>query len=92
MERTITNIESKKIFKGPGFEKLSLHWAIECPETGRRAECDFIAEPYLAFCMPIMSIKNCSLWPKRKNCAQKCLGRLTEETKGATSISFYDRK
>jgi hypothetical protein len=86
------NISREKILKGRGFEKLSLHWAVECPETGCLAECDFIAEPFPAFCMPIVSIKNCSLWPERKNCTQKCLGRLTEETKGATSISFYDRK
>lgn len=85
------DIRSEKILEGPGSEKLPLHWAIECPETGRLAECDVVAEPFPAFCMPIISIKNCSLWPERRNCGQKCLGRLTQEPKTATWIPFYSQ-
>jgi hypothetical protein len=57
-------------------QQHALHWEIGCPEIGGAlAEADVVAEPFLGCYMPVVTIKNCSLWPERKNCAQKCLRR-----------------
>jgi hypothetical protein len=87
MEGMIMNM-SERVSQRPDAEKLTLHWAIRCPETGRLAEVDIVAEPFPAFCMPIITIENCSLWPERKDCGQKCLGKFTEEADAAVWSSF----
>jgi len=51
------------------------HWTVECPETGGLAEADITARaaPFPTSCKPRLTVKNCSLWPERKACGQKCL-------------------
>ena len=79
----------EKVSEWSDADKLPLHWAIRCPETGRLAEADVVAEPFPGFCMPIITIENCSLWPERKNCGQKCLGRFTKNLKQRHDSSLF---
>jgi len=74
MEGTTMNI-SERVSERPDAEKLTLHWAIGCPETDDFAEADVVAEPFPGFGGPVVTIENCSFWPERKNCGQKCLTR-----------------
>ena len=64
---------SERVSEHPDAEKLTLHWEIGCPETDDLAEADVVAEPFPRFARPIVTIENCSLWPERKNCSQRCL-------------------
>ena len=52
---------------------------IRCPETGMLVEVDL--DPYLAACSspfgtPLLRVKNCTLWPKKKDCDQACLSNV----------------
>ena len=47
-----------------------------CPETGGLAQVDIDARRAAltsAIGRPHLRIKNCTLWPKRKDCDQNCL-------------------
>lgn len=49
---------------------------LTCPETGTDAQVGADAgwaAFTAAFRHPVLRVKNCSLWPKRKGCAQRCL-------------------
>ena len=49
---------------------------LRCPETGGFAEVDIDAHHAArssAFGRMRLRIKNCTLWPKRKGCAERCL-------------------
>ena len=53
---------------------------IRCPETGMLVEVD--VDPRLAalsspFGKPLLRVKNCTLWPKNKDCDQECLNDVT---------------
>ncbi len=55
-------------------------WVLSCPETGAKAELGIDASRAAftsAFGRPRLRAKQCSLWPKRKGCAEGCL-RLPE--------------
>ncbi len=50
------------------------------PETGILVEVDLDAQ--LAACssplgMPLLRVKNCTLWPKRRRCNMECLANVT---------------
>lgn len=49
---------------------------VECPETRREATIEFDA-PHAALTSavgrPKMRLRDCSLWPEKKDCAQDCL-------------------
>lgn len=49
---------------------------IKCPETSGYAEIDIDAPRAAlssAFGKPLLRVKNCTFWPKKKNCHQGCL-------------------
>jgi hypothetical protein len=55
-------------------KQIAFHWKVSCPEIGGvPVETDAVAEPFLFLNKPVVTIEKCSLWPARKNCAQKCL-------------------
>ena len=49
---------------------------LRCPDTGNLAEVDINA-PRAAlsslFGKPVLKIKDCTLWPKRKGCGEGCV-------------------
>lgn len=56
--------------------------ALRCPETGQGAEVSVDAARAAwtaAFGPPRLSVKACSLWPKRSGCGRSCLDRQTSE-------------
>ncbi len=47
-----------------------------CPETGGPAEINIDAQRAAfssAFGRPLLKIKNCTLWPKKKGCGEDCI-------------------
>ena len=49
---------------------------ITCPHTGRFAEVSLnsgLAALGAAIGRPVVRVRNCSLWPKRKGCDEKCV-------------------
>lgn len=49
---------------------------LRCPETGRLAEVDIDAPRAAFFSIfgePLLRVKNCSLWSKRRRCDEECL-------------------
>ncbi len=49
---------------------------LRCPETGKEAEVGIDASKAAltsAFGPPVLRVKDCSLWPERKDCEQECL-------------------
>jgi len=50
--------------------------ALKCPETGGLAEVDVDA-PRAAFSSafgnPLLRVRNCTFWPKRRGCGQGCI-------------------
>lgn len=47
-----------------------------CPEVGKEAEVGIDVHRAAftsAFGRPLLRVKNCSLWPERKDCGQDCL-------------------
>ncbi len=47
-----------------------------CPETGGTAEVNIDAQRAAyssAFGRPLLNIKNCTLWPKKKGCDEDCV-------------------
>jgi hypothetical protein len=58
------------------YRRFRGHWVFTCPETGGPADVDLDgchAAITSAFGTPHPRVKNCSLWPKRKDCPQTCL-------------------
>ena len=49
---------------------------LRCPDSDRLAEGDIDASRAAvssAFGRTLLKVKNCTLWPKRKGCAESCL-------------------
>jgi hypothetical protein len=58
------------------FQRYRHKRVVKCPETRGLAEVDVDAPRAAfssAFGKPLLRIKNCTLWPKRKGCEQGCL-------------------
>jgi hypothetical protein len=58
------------------FQRYRKKMRVRCPGTGGRAWVDinaFRAALSSALGKPRLRIKNCSLWPKRKNCDRGCV-------------------
>jgi hypothetical protein len=58
------------------FQRYRNRKALTCPEAGGPAEIDVDASRAAfssAFGKPLLRIKNCTLWPRRKGCAEDCL-------------------
>lgn len=58
------------------FRRYRKKKVLKCPESGALAEVDINA-PRAAisslFGNPLLKVKNCTLWPKRKGCREHCL-------------------
>jgi len=54
------------------------HWLIECPLEESLAEADIAVSriPHGMFSVILWNIKNCSFWPKRAGCYQRCVRKL----------------
>jgi hypothetical protein len=48
---------------------------VQCPETDQPAEIVVDNDPWYRFRRMGATIRNCSLWPKRKGCTQTCLNQ-----------------
>lgn len=62
------------------YRRASCNAMIRCPETGRSAALQFDtghAAWTAALGTPKLRVENCSLWPERKDCEQRCLQTLT---------------
>lgn len=62
------------------FRRFRKKRALRCPETGMLVEVD--VDPRFAaltspFGKPLLRVKNCTLWPKKKECGQECLNDVT---------------
>lgn len=58
------------------FQRYRHKRVLQCPETKGMAEVDVDAERAAfssAFGRPQLRVKDCSIWPKRRGCAQGCL-------------------
>ncbi len=58
------------------FQRYRHKRVVKCPETAGLAEVDINSRRAAfssAFGSPLLKVKNCTLWPKRKDCAQGCL-------------------
>lgn len=59
---------------------------LRCPETDQNAEVgvDAVRAAWTsAFGSPRLTVKACSLWPKRSGCGRACLVREAVEARGA---------
>ena len=62
------------------FRRYRKKRVLRCPETGMLVEVDLdprfvaLSSP---FGQPLLRVKNCTLWPKKKECAQECLKDVT---------------
>lgn len=65
------------------FRRYQKKRVLPCPETGGDAEVGVdalrAALGSVVGQRRILSIRECSLWPERKDCVQSCLGALAEE-------------
>lgn len=66
----------------PGFAAVYYHFnkkrVVTCPETKGLAEVEIDARRAACssfFGVPRLRIKDCTRWPRRKDCAQDCLRR-----------------
>ena len=58
------------------FQRYRKKRILRCPESGGLAEVDIDAARaafFSAFGKPLLRIKNCTLWPRRKGCGEGCL-------------------
>lgn len=58
------------------FQRYRSKKVVRCPETKGLAEVDIDAPRAAfssAFGRPLLRVKNCTLWPKRKGCGEGCL-------------------
>jgi len=53
-------------------------WLVECPLEESLAEADIVVRPipYGMFSVILWKIKNCSFWPKRAGCNEKCIRKI----------------
>ena len=61
---------------GDTFRRYRGSKVLRCPETGKDAEVGIDASRAAltsAFGHPLLRVKNCSLWPERKDCGQDCM-------------------
>lgn len=61
---------------GDTFRRYRVSKVLRCPETGKEAEVGIDASRAAltsAVGHPLLRVKNCSLWPERKDCGQDCL-------------------
>jgi hypothetical protein len=62
------------------YRRASSRAMIRCPDTGKSAALQFDAGHAAwtaAIGNPRLRIENCSLWPERRNCQQRCLQALS---------------
>ena len=62
------------------FRRFRKKRVFRCPETGMLVEVDVdarLAALSSPFGKPLLRVKNCTLWPKKKECAQECLKDVT---------------
>jgi hypothetical protein len=54
------------------------HWLVECPLEQGLAEADIGVRPipFGMFSVILWKIKNCSFWPRRAGCEQKCIRKI----------------
>ncbi|HEX9878846.1 MAG TPA: hypothetical protein VGB25_01480 [Candidatus Binatia bacterium] len=62
------------------YQRLRRKRVLRCPESGMLVEVNL--DPRLAaltspFGKPWLRVKDCTLWPKKKNCKQECLHGVT---------------
>ena len=57
-------------------------WLLRCPETGSIALVNVAQQPQCGASGPQSEVRQCGLWPNRKNCAHGCLVRLKETSAG----------
>ncbi len=65
---------------GDTFRRFQAKRSLRCPETGSQVEVGIDAGRAAwtsAFGRALLRVRNCSLWPERKGCAQDCV-RLPE--------------
>ena len=58
------------------FQRYRNKRVMTCPETGSPAEINIDAQRAAlssAFDRPLLKIKNCTLWPKKKGCDEDCI-------------------
>lgn len=58
------------------FQRYRHKKVVKCPETEGLAEVDIDASRAAIsslFGRPLLKVKNCTLWPKRKGCSEVCL-------------------
>jgi hypothetical protein len=63
------------------FRRYRRRKILRCPETGRDTGVAIDASTAAltsAFGPPVLRVKDCSLWPERKDCEQGCLPHLRE--------------
>lgn len=63
---------------GETFLRLRPARRLQCPESGGNAEVGVDAgwaAFTAAFRHPLLRVSRCSLWPERRGCGQRCLGR-----------------
>ncbi len=68
------------------FRRFRTKRSLSCPVTGGEAEVGIDAGRAAwtsAFGRALLRVKNCSLWPARKNCPQDCLHLPETEGEGA---------
>ncbi len=68
------------------FRRFRTKRSLRCPVTGGEAEVGINAGRAAwtsAFGRALLRVKNCSLWPERKNCRQDCLHLPETEGQGA---------
>lgn len=67
------------------FRRFRTKKSLRCPVTGGEAEVGVDAGRAAltsAFGRALLRVKNCSLWPERKGCAQDCLSLPEAEGQG----------
>jgi len=70
---------------GDTFRRFRTKKSLRCPVTGGEAEVGVDAGRAAltsAFGRVLLRVKNCSLWPERKGCAQDCLSQPEAEGQG----------
>lgn len=61
------------------FQRYRKKRTISCPETKGLTEVDIDAPRaafFSAFGKPLLKVKNCTLWPKKKGCSEDCVKTL----------------
>ena len=65
---------------------------LQCPETGSKAKVGIDAYRAALTSVvekPRLRVKNCSLWPERKECAQACLRLPAHEVQGSFQLTAH---